>query len=573
MCRYSFFWISFAFFICMLFFSCANVVAPSGGEKDTKPPQLLLTSPQNFQTNFSAKKIILDFDEFVQTKDAQSQVIVSPPLKFPLEYLPKGKSLQIKITDTLQPNTTYNFNFGQSIADLNEGNLLPQFNYVFSTGNYIDSLQINGSIKDAFTGNAEKEVVVMLYKESTDSLPFKTLPSYFDRTDESGHFSIKNVAQAQYKIFALLDKNNNYLYDNPDEEKIAFIDSLITPIFVVPPDTSQKDSTTTDTTKTIKIGKGLAVQPDHSLTLKLFGEAKEKQSLKKWNYDRIGKLQLVYNIPFAKFTYEFLKPLAANTWESLEFSSQKDSLVLWMNDTISDSLHLRFWVDSFPADTLHLAYKKVKKEGGKGKTKPTAPEKWQLLLPSNGMDPLGDIVLLSPKPLAIADFTQTRLIQGKDTLKIKLIPDSLNQRRFRIKFPWKEEREYQFIIPPKALEDINGITNDTLQTQFKVKSAKEFGNMKLKLSFENGPKNYVLQLLNEKGSPIREQKLSKEGTLSFSYLLPGNYKFRLVVDANGNGKWDPGKYLQHRQPEKVIIYEGKVEVKANWDLELVWVVK
>ena len=559
-------------------------MAPSGGAKDTKPPQLIQTSPPNFQTNFSSRKISMEFDEYVQTKDPQTQVIVSPPLQYPLEYLSKGKSLQIKITDTLQANTTYNFNFGRSIADLNEGNLLPEFNYVFSTGNHIDSLQIDGSIVDAFSRTPEADVVVMLYKENSDSLPYQKLPAYFDRTDQAGNFSVKNVAQASYKIFALLDKNNNYRYDNPDEEKIAFLDSLVTPIFMDTPDTNKKALTKADTalnqslassdTTTIKRkGKNWAKNEGNPLQLTLFSEPKEKQNLKKWMYDRIGKLQLVYTIPFNKFNYEWLKPLSSNTWESLEYSSNKDSVILWMNDTLSDSLNIRFWVDSFPADTLKLLYKKVKKEGAKGKTKQNTPEKWHLQIPGTGMDPTGEINLSSPKPLVLADFTKAILSSGKDTLEFKLLADSLSQRKVKIKYPWKQDKEYRFYIPPGALEDIDNKPNDTLQVQFKVKAAKEFGTMKLKLSFEKKPENYVLQLLNEKGLMVREKKISKDGNLFFSFLLPGHYKFRLIIDSNGNGRWDSGKYLEHRQPEPVIIYNGKIEIKANWDLDLEWVVK
>ncbi|MBX7183395.1 MAG: Ig-like domain-containing protein [Bacteroidia bacterium] len=561
----------------MLFASCANVVAPSGGDKDTQAPSLLQASPSNFSTNFSQKKITLEFDEYVLTKDPQTQVVISPPLKYPLEYLSKGKALQIKFSDTLLPNTTYNLNFGQCIVDLNEANPLPEFNYVFSTGSFIDSLRLEGVVKDALTGSTEKGVLVMAYSENIDSLPYKKIPSYFDRTDESGHFSIQNMAQGSYKLIALQEKNNNYLFDNPDEEKIGFLDSVVIPIYVAPPvnDTLQKDTLNTDTLqKTSKV----KLHAEHSLpglAIKVFTEKKEKQALKKWNYERIGKLQLLYNIPVNKLNYELLAPLSNNTWESVEYSTQRDSILLWFNDTISDSLHLRIWADTFPADTLHLSYRKLKKEAGGGKSKinRSANEVWQLQLPGTGMDPKGSILVSSPNPIQFADFTQALLISGKDTFSVKVKNDSLSARKFKVYYPWKEEKEYSFLIPPKALEDMYGKGNDTLKTTFKIKALKEFGNLKLSLKMENGKDACILQLLNEKGVMVREKQVLNGGTIQFPLLNPGNYGLRLLVDANQNGVWDTGKYLHHIQPEKVIIYSGKVEVKANWDLDLDWVVK
>lgn len=446
MIRYLVSYLFFLSLICLLFAGCANVVAPSGGDKDTQPPTLLQASPPNFSPNFSFKKVTLDFDEYVQTKDPQSQVVISPPLKYPLEYLSKGKSLQIKFSDTLLPNTTYNLNFGQCIVDLNEGNPLPEFNYVFSTGRFIDSLRLEGNIKDALTGNSEKGVLVLAYNENQDSLPYKKLPSYFDRTDESGNFSIQNMAQGSYKLFALLEKSTNYLFDNQDEEKIGFIDSLVTPFYLPPPlqDSVSKDSLIPDSMREAKKSKFQNAASKPALTMKLFSEKKEKQALKKWNYERIGKLQLLYNIPVNKLSYQILTPLQNNSWESIEYSTQRDSLILWFNDTISDSLHIRLWADTFPADTLHLAYKKFKKETNRGKGKINQIESkpvWQVQLPASGMDPTGNILIASPNPIRFADFTQASLVCGKDTFSVKVKNDSLNARKFLVYFPWKEEKE------------------------------------------------------------------------------------------------------------------------------------
>jgi len=218
-------------FLITYFFSigCANPgTSLSGGEKDETPPQLLLSTPENFTTNFTAEEVIIEFDEFLKLGNAAAKLIISPVMDKKPEVKIRGKELHIKFLSELLPDRTYTLNFGDGIADLNENNSIENFSYVFSTGSEIDSLQISGQVTSAFTNEPAEGVAVMLYQEDNDSLPMTDLPIYLSLTDKEGYYNLQNLASGSYKIFALKDANSNYLFDQPKEE-IAFLDSLITP--------------------------------------------------------------------------------------------------------------------------------------------------------------------------------------------------------------------------------------------------------------------------------------------------------------------------------------------------------
>jgi hypothetical protein len=222
------------FFITSLVLGCANRGTPSGGEKDEDPPVIKRLNPENFSTQFSGDEIEIEFDEFVKIKNAQKQLIISPPLDNQPSIYPLGgasKTITIKIKDTLKPNTTYAFNFGESIVDNNEENPYPYFRYVFSTGDAIDSLSVKGYVVDALEEEPDKFVSVMLYEVDstyTDSIVFKEKPRYITNTlDSLTSFSVDNIKAGTYKLIALKDQSNNYIFDQK-QDKIAFIQDHVT---------------------------------------------------------------------------------------------------------------------------------------------------------------------------------------------------------------------------------------------------------------------------------------------------------------------------------------------------------
>ena len=207
--------------------NCARKGRPSGGLKDSIAP-LMITAKHPYKSiNFNSKKIELSFDEYVTLKNINQQLVISPPLKYLPIITPQSspsKKITIKLTDTLKPNTTYTLNFGNSIQDNNEGNKLERFKYLFSTGSYIDSLKIRGTILDAYNKEFNKNINVLLYKvDSTfnDSIVYKQKPNYVTSTLDSTLFNITNIQKGRYLLVALKDNANNYLF-NPNEDKIGF---------------------------------------------------------------------------------------------------------------------------------------------------------------------------------------------------------------------------------------------------------------------------------------------------------------------------------------------------------------
>jgi hypothetical protein len=206
------------FFIVALCISCANKVAPQGGDRDVKPPVLLSAVPAENSVNFNASEVVLTFDEYVQLKEVTKQIIISPLLNPAPEFLVRKKSVIIKFNSPLLPATTYTISFGNAITDNNEGNTLTAYRYVFSTGDYLDSLLISGAIADASTGKFTEGVLALLYRSPVaDSVPLKKTPDYFAKSDATGKFTITNVAAGTYALYALEDKNGNFILDAADE--------------------------------------------------------------------------------------------------------------------------------------------------------------------------------------------------------------------------------------------------------------------------------------------------------------------------------------------------------------------
>src|SRR5690606_28861644 len=228
------------FGIVAMLLNCANRGTTSGGEIDIEPPIITKSEPENFTTNFTGNEIKIYFNEYIKVKDIQKQLIISPPMNNEPEIIPMGsasKYISIKIKDTLQPNTTYAFNFGNSIVDNNEENPYPYYRYVFSTGSYIDSLSVKGNILDARERVVDKFVTVMLYDVDstfTDSIVYQKKPKYVTNTlDSTTTFSIDNIKAGKYLLVALKDGNNNYTFE-PKTDKIAFHNEVIS----VPKDTT-----------------------------------------------------------------------------------------------------------------------------------------------------------------------------------------------------------------------------------------------------------------------------------------------------------------------------------------------
>tara|TARA_R110002073_G_scaffold4213_1_gene27964 strand:+ start:104954 stop:106501 length:1548 start_codon:yes stop_codon:yes gene_type:complete len=504
---------------------CAKRNRPTGGPKDESAPIMVSTKPPYKTVNFKSDEIRIYFDEYIKLKDVSTQLVVSPPLKYPAEITPLGtpsKYINIKIADTLKENTTYTFNFGQSIIDNTEGNILTNFKYIFSTGPVIDSLAIKGTIRDAFNDKADEFVTIMLYEANdtyTDSIVYKEKPLYVGNTLDSIAWEITNIKAGKYMLVALNDASKNYIF-NPKEDKIGFV----------------RDTITIPTEEEYELTLFKEILP---YELKRPSVASQKRLI--FGYQGIVdsiKIKALNVGPDFKYTTTFEK--------------DKDTLNYWYSGVEADSLH--FIVENKKiSDTVAVRLLSKNKDS--------------LTITTNarGVLPLRDSLMVrSNIPLQRIDTTKFKLIRS-DSIAVPYtakISKSLTDVLFD--FEKMHNERYKLEILPEGISDFYGHVNDTLQINFNIKQPADYGSLYFKL--EN-VKSYpiLVQLTTLKGQVIETIAANQAQEFAFLNLTPSKYKMRVIYDTNANGKWDTGNYLLKIEPETVIYYPKEIEVRANWD--------
>lgn len=525
--------LSLIFLVTVLFafLQCARRGSPTGGPKDEIPPVLIKAEPENLSTEFNNTKISLTFDEYVRLEDIQNQLIVSPPLKYNPQISPQGaasKVIEIIIKDTLKENTTYTLNFGESIVDNNEGNPNRFLSYVFSTGTYIDSLEVSGVVKDAFNREEDDFISVMLYEiDSTynDSTVYLRPPNYITNTlDSTNIFTLKYLKAGSYAIIAVKDNNKNNIFDQA-EDKIGFIkDTVVLPA---------------DTVYLLNLFKEI---PDYKVPLPSYAAA-NKIIFGYYGGDEIIDITPLSILP------DSIETLIAKVPE-------KDTL--------------NFWFTPFEVDSLvfEVANEKEKvRDTFTVKTRKLLSDSLMLYPSSRQKLNLQDNFSIAANiPIKSVDSSKVILF-NKDTLDVpfKLRLDTLKNS---LQFDFEKEANeiYSLVLYPEVLRDFFNNTNDTVAYRLRTDGLADYGNLRFNLE---GDLSYpmIVQLTDKDGKLYREVYLT-EGTLAdFNTLDPDEYYIRIIFDANLNKKWDTGNYLQKKQPEVVIYYPTIIEVRANWELE------
>lgn len=514
--------------------NCAKRGTITGGLKDTIAPVLKMSFPKNFSTNFKGNEIKLVFDENIKLKNLNKQLVISPPMKNEPLIGPTSASkfITIKIKDTLQPNTTYSFNFGQSIADNNEGNPFNQFKYVFSTGDYIDSLSLGGKIKDAYSKEADSFVSVMLYEANdtfNDSIVYKENPRYITNTlDSLKTFKLENLKAGKYLLVALKDRNNNNKFDQ-NKDKIGFIKHFIT----VPSDTIYELSLFKET-PAFKAHKPIQASGNRLLM----------------GYE--GNMKLANSRP--KIT---LKNNAETIATIVTQFPKKDSLQIWYKPLKADSLALEVTKDNYLANFV------VKVKDQKKDTLNISA------LFGGTLNFRDRFALESATPLVDFDNSKIKLIVN-DSLPVAFTTeyDDFSQKLF---FDFKKDpsEKYTFTILPGALTDFYEKSNDTLIYKMNTKSTAEYGNLRIILqNVKNFP--VIVELTNAKGDLIASEYSESNTTVDFNLLEPALFSLRLIYDGNKNEVYDSGNYLEKRHAEEVIYFSKEIDVRANWDVEQVF---
>ncbi len=511
--------------------SCAKRGSITGGLKDTLAPVLVSSAPKNFTTDFKGNEINLVFDEYIKLKNLNKQLIISPPMKYEPLITPTGvsKFINIKIKDTLLPNTTYSFNFGESIADNNEGNALNQFKYIFSTGPYIDSLTLGGKIKDAYAKNVDNFVSVMLYEANDkykDSVIYKEFPRYITNTlDSMRTFKFENLKEGKYLLVALKDKSSNNKY-NPKDDKIGFIKHFIT----VPNDTL--------------------------FELSLFKETLPLKTLKPIQASG-NRLLLPYE---GKQNFKLNKPtiVLKNNGETLETIvtqfPKKDSLQIWYKPLKADSLSLEVSNDTYNKKFTF-------------KIKDQKKDTLNIKAVQNGVINFRDRFTLDTEtPLVKFDKSKIKLI-NKDSTAVDFTTE-YNEFEQKLYVDFKKEplEKYSFTFFPGALTDFYDKTNDTLSYKLSTKEYADYGNLILNLkNVKRFP--IIVEITNKKGDEVLASEYSEGKTqIEFNLMLPSQFTIRVIYDDNKNKMYDTGNFLEKRYAEEVFYFQREIDVRTNWDV-------
>ena len=571
--------------------SCAQVGSPSGGPRDEDPPQLLESDPPNYSIRFEAKKILITFDEYIVLDNVNQELIVSPPMEEQPEVKLRKKTLIIEFEEELKENTTYTFNFGNAIKDLHEGNKLQNFEYVFSTGDVLDSMSVRGTLKYAETLEKPKDpITVMLYSDLRDSVPLSEIPLYVGRSDDSGVFAVNNLRPDEYKLFALKDGNNNLLYDLPLEE-IAFLDSSLTvntefvrqllgvdtsSVFVDALPDALPDSTGTDSDTIPDIGPDLT---SIYVDLLLFTEPSDIQYLTDYLREDRRRLEIVFALPLTDtFEYSFIHEGGETTRYIEDFSDRRDSLTLWVIDSLQykrDSLWmaLKYTVkdtsDQYVSqnDTLIFTYKeKTSKKRRRDESESVETLEVKTIRNRGFQDLHHKFGLSLDFPLEKVTDTLISLYNIPDSVDLpvpfSVEADSLLLNRAFLSANWESATKYRLKILPGAIASIYPLEHDTIDISFETRDTEYYGTILLNL--QNVNHRVLVQLLYEQ-KVVSALEVETDGQYVFSNLSPREYTFKFIHDLNKNGRWDTGKYLKKLQPEPVEFLPGNIEVRSNWD--------
>ena len=527
-------------FFSILLTNCARTGRPDGGPKDEEAPLFVVANPPYESINFNEEEITIEFDEFIKLKDLNKQLVISPPMKNPPLITPQGTAsdeIKIKILDTLQANTTYIFNFGNAVEDNNESNTLENFKYVFSTGSYIDSLKMSGSVTDAKLVKSPKNINVLLYRIDTaftDSIIYKQKPNYITNTLDSTLFNFTNLKEGKYLMLALKETTSDYIF-NPKTDKIGFAtDTIYLP----------KDSI---------ISKPIVLFKEEPLY-----EFKRGKEISK------GKIQFGFEGDGKNIKINLLSDVPEDFKSVSKFEVGKDSVNYWFTPFETDSLNFTISNNDF-LDSVTVKLRKNKLDS--------------LMIDASVRNILhfrDTFFVRSNNPIIKLDSSKISLFD-KDTIAVKhVIFQSKKENKIGFIFDKKPKEKYRFTMLSGAFTDVYNTKNDTLKYGFSTKAIDDYGRITLNVNNVNS-QNLIIEILTGKDQDIlvERQFINTSSKLVFDLLEPKKYTIRAIIDKNNNNRWDTGSYLQRVLAEKIIYHPeiNNAELRANYFLEETFIVE
>lgn len=535
-------------YICLILLStrCAQITPLTGGKKDYTPPKPLTYSPDNASVNFKSKVILIEFDEYLTLKDVANQFIITPQTNEIPEIQVSGKKLKITINEELLPNTTYKLAFGNAISDLNESNVLQNFEYIFSTGANIDSLKLKGRVMNSIDQKPSAEVLVGLYNINTsDSIMYKHKPLYISKTDAGGNFSFNYLPGSLFKIIGIKDQNKNLLYDG-SEEQIAFTNDFV------------------------KAGDTNAV------SLTLFKEVPSRNFIRKPFSPEYGKAVVIYNKPQTDII-----SIVAKGMIDYKQSRLMDTLIVYYQNKF-DTLQTIINYGSRKADTLQI---KILNKASFEKRFKNNEFKYVLQTNLRSEFPFYETPEISLNvPVNSKNLIESKitLVEKLDTASKKLpftiLKDTGWITSFKVKADLKPETGYALTINKSTLTSDDQRFNDSVTYQFRTTAIEDHAQLKIKLFFPR-KENYIIRLLNDKEQIVEERTLefsltsTSEKIIEYKNLMPGKYFIYIVEDVNKNGHFDTGNYFLKQQPETIFVNTSPIKLLAGWEVENEWIVK
>ncbi|AYB30628.1 Ig-like domain-containing protein [Chryseolinea soli] len=559
----------------LFFLACARQTTPTGGPKDTLAPVMTNSLPKQGQIKFRGKSVELTFNEAIQVNNPKEQIIIIPSVGKDFEATAKKNTVVVTFKNYLQDSTTYSLNFRESVQDLTEKNPAKNLKLAFSTGDYIDSLSIDGYIYDPLKGKESKDATVALFQSDTFNI-FKHKPVYLTKTNEKGEYIIENLKPGDYYLYAMEDKNKNLVVDSKSEtygfiaQKITLTENIKKEdIPVIKLDTRSLKLTNSrpyNTYFNIKTSKNL----DHYRIIPTEGEillsgfAEDQSNIRVYNtiedkdslavrfnaYDSVNnsidttiyvkfsnrevkkdpfkatssQFKVIGTKGLLKGSITFNKPVAAINFDSIYYQIDSAKVVPILAEDIKiDSAHNTLLIEKTFDKTLIPKKPDPSTEPPKKKEAPQQPPK-----PAIAAAPAQGPKKPAPQPKPV----QNQFIIAKGTfISVEL--------------------------------DSSAATRETL----KPSTFEETGIIFIEVKTEE--KNFVIQLLTKDFKLVASR--TNTAKTSFEDLDPGDYTIRLIIDKNGDGKWSPGNFQLHQEPEPIVFYKNEkksqsVNLKANWEL-------
>jgi hypothetical protein len=510
------------------FCSCASVQSPTGGPRDSISPRIVRETPKNPTANFSGNTVSIEFDELIKLNNEANEMSISPaPERFP-DIKVRRQILDITFHDTLEKNTTYTINFGKAVGDVNENNRLKNYTYVFSTGNTIDSLTLSGTVSSTLA-REKSDITVFILPLSQDSLFGKKKPGIFTTTDSAGNFTLRNLKENTYRVYALKEQGQGDRIYNSANEEIGFVSDAV------------------------QLNKNIT-----GVNIQTFKEVPQALAVGDRKIENDGRISLILNRPAVSPVLKILSPANADGSKYTEFNATRDTAFMWVNDLTFDSLQVALLDQGSSIDTVTLRRNK----------KDTYSRNLMLTtnLTANRLRPGSDLILTASGPLTSIDPTKYVLLEDSikvTGMEVAKVDGAL--RKIAIRFPWRDKRTYNLSIAEGAATDIYNTKSKPSSVKFTLDPIDNYGNIALKIALPD-TSSYLAEIYRDQQS-LQTVAIPKSGIINFKNFPTGRYRVRIIFDKNKNGKWDTGSVRERRQPEYVWNYEKELTIRANWDIE------